>query len=482
MTDEEPYIILGDKTARRLAKPSRRWLRYGLPGAGIVVLVVLLLIVLWPRGGGPIVVVKRGDLIHSLVGNGRVECDVTVEVVPRLTAPIGQVHVREGDTVEVGQLLVTLEDASLLAQRDEAARGVEAAKAKRDDVVRGTRREDLERAAAQVREAEEELKRAEARLAEVLRGARPEDLEEAEGQYATAKAEADRWEREWNRVKELKDESSESERDEIRRRHEAAQGQLRQAKARRDRVKNGATEEEKDQARAAAAAAKARVDQAKAAHARLEKGPTDEERRLAEAEYERARATLARLESEVANLKLVSSVRGVVLRRYREPREMASPHMSPPILVVGDTTGRIIRLEVEEADVYKVRSGQTARITSDAYPSRSWTGQVTRIAPVLGQKNLLTQNPKEKTDVKILEVRITPDAPLDLPVNLPVEVRIRETVRTNVLVVPARAVDAEGRVLLKNGEIRKVTIGQRDDGFVEILDGLKEGDKVRLPD
>lgn len=479
---DEPYIVVGPNTARMIATGRRRWLvYYVLPGAGILLLAGLLAALFWPRSGGPVAVVKRGDIVHSLVGNGRVESESTVEILPRLVAPIAEVHVKEGDPVEVGQILVTLEDAPLKAQRDEAARAVEAVKAKRDDVLRGTRPEELDRAAAQVREAEGELARAEAKLAEVVRGPRPEDVEEAEGQLAAAKADADRWSKEWERISKLPDQYSESERDEAKRRHEAAQAAYRQAKARRDRTVNGATEEERAQARAGVAAAKARVDQATANRARLEKGATDEERRLAEAELKRAEATLARLESEVAQLKLVSPIRGIVLRRYHEPKEMASPQMAMPILVLGETTARIVRLEVEEGDLYKLRLGQSARMTCDAYPGRLWTGKVARIAPVLGKKTIMTENPKEKADVKILEVRIVPDGDFELPVNLPVEVRIRETVRQGVLVVAARAVDADGNVRLPDRSLRKIRTGARDDGFVEVLEGLSEGDKVRMP-
>ncbi len=479
---EEPYIIVGPQTARKIATRSRRWLVYGVPAAGVLVLAGLLAAVLWPRGGGATVLVKRGDLVHAIVGNGRVECESTVEITPSLSAPIAKIHVQEGDSVEVGQVLVTLEHAPLLAQREEAARAVAAAQAKRDEILRGTRVEDLERAAAQVREAEGERKRAEAKLAEVLRGPRSEDLEEAKAQLSIAKEEADRWAREWDRFRELKDQYSESERDEVRRRHETAQAAYRQAKARHDRVRNGATEEEKAQARAAVAIAQARLDQAKANHARLVRGPTEEERRLAEAELERARATFARLEAEVAQLTLTSPIRGVVLRRSREPREMAAPTMSPSILTLGETSKRVVRLEVEEGDIYKLREGQKARITSDAYPGRAWAGTLTKIPPVLGKKSLVTESPREKSDVKVLEVRITPDEPLELPVSLPVEVRIRETVRQNVLLLPARAVDVEGRVRLANGQLRAIKTGARDDGFVEILGGLAEGEKVRLPE
>jgi multidrug resistance efflux pump len=409
------------------------------------------------------VAVRRGDIVHSFVANGRVESDRTVEILPRVSARIAEVRAREGDEVEAGQILATLDDEPLRRRRD-------AARARRDEVFRGARPEEIDQASAKVAEAEQEVRLASAKLAEVERGARPEDREEAEAQLALAKTAADHAAREWERVKGLTD-VSESERDAFRRAHEEAQATLRQAQARRDRVVNGATKEEKDQVRAAAEAAKARLDQAKAVEARLRKGATDEERRAAEAE-------LAALESELAQTSLVSPVQGVVLRRYREPGEMATP--ATPILVVAETASRIVRIEVSEGDVFKLRLGQPVAFTADAYPGRRWTGTVARIAPVLGRKTITSENPREKSDVKVLEVRIAPDAPLDLPINLPVEARVREVVRQRVLVLPARAVDG-GQVRLPGGGLRTVEVGARDDAFVEVVSGLAEGEKVVIP-
>lgn len=462
---DEPIIFVGPQTARKLATRRRRWPWIVAACAGVAVTVATA-VLLWPAPSGPTVPVRRGDIVHSFVANGRIETDVTLDVVPRVSARIAQIHVKEGDAVETGQILVTLDDAPLRSARD-------AAKARRDEILRGARPEDLDRSQAQVAEAEHALKLAEAKKAELDRGARPEDREEAEARFEIARAEARQAESEWNRRKDLAD-VSDSEKDQYRRAHETAQGRLREAQARRDRIVNGATKEEKDQSAANVDAAKSRVDQAKAAWTRLKNGATKEEKRAAESE-------LARLEAELSELVLKSPVKGIVLRRYREPNEMAFPQMPQPILVIAESAARLVRVEVSESDLFKVRLGQPATFTADGYPGRRWWGKVTRVSPVLGRKALSTENPKEKSDVKVLEVWITPDDPVDLPINLPVEAHVRETLRTNVLILPSRAVDRDGRVTLAGGEARTVSLGARDDAFVEILSGLSEGEKVRLP-
>jgi len=62
-------------------------------------------------------------------------------------------------------------------------------------------------------------------------------------------------------------------------------------------------------------------------------------------------------------------------------------------------------------------------------------------------------------------------------------VRIAMETRENVLAVPRRAVRRDGvraYVLTPAGEKRWVAVGSRDETDCEILEGLREGDEVRV--
>lgn len=476
----EPIIVLGPKTSRRVRCTPIRKRRGAVLGIAAGLGLAFAAAAVLTRGTEAFVTVKRGDLVLSLIALGRVEADPTLEIVPKITARILAVHVQEGESVKAGQTLVTLEDAPLRAQHEEAQRARDAARSRWDELIRGSRAEDLERARAQVAGEEQAVRLAEARKAETFRGARTEEREEAEAQMAVATAEAEFARKDFERISRLADEGvlSERERDEAKRRRDSAEALLRQAKAKRDRVVHGASDEEKAQADAAVEVARAGLEQAKAVQARLVHGATEEERRTVEAEFRRAEAVVARLQFEIEQTKLLSPVDGVVARRYREPSELAGPGMAQPILVVAGNGARVIRAEVQETDIWKLRVGQTGEILSDSYPGRRWTGTVTRIAPAMGKKILASENPKEKSDVKVLEIRISPSAPLDLPLNLPVEVRICEIVRPDVLLLPVRLLGRDGGVRLSDGSTRKIETGARDDAFVEIVSGLSEGDRV----
>ena len=225
----------------------------------------------------------------------------------------------------------------------------------------------------------------------------------------------------------------------------------------------------------------AKQEQAEANLELLKRGATDEEKKVARAEVKAMEATISRLKAEMDQLRIMAPLTGTVLRRYKEPGELTFPQMKDPILVIARKGEKQFRIELLEQDIYKVEENQEMDIISDSYPGRIWKARVSRIAPVLGKKRLSSESPKQKYDVKVLEVWLTPTEPITLPVNLPIEARMDKIVRENVLVLPARAVDPSGYVYRNKTDRKKIETGERDDAFIEIRSGLQEGDAVWIP-
>lgn len=65
---------------------------------------------------GPTVEIRRGSLTETAAASGKIEPDVQVEVKSRVAGQVVEVLVKEGDTVEAGQLLVRLDPTD--AERD----------------------------------------------------------------------------------------------------------------------------------------------------------------------------------------------------------------------------------------------------------------------------------------------------------------------------------------------------------------------------
>src|SRR5260370_9096031 len=86
--------------------------------------------------------------------------------------------------------------------------------------------------------------------------------------------------------------------------------------------------------------------------------------------------------------------------------------MPDPILTIGDRNILRVRVDVDETDVSKVRVGQKAYVTADAFGKQKFWGRVVRVGQQLGPKNVRTDQPTEKVDTKILEtlVQLDPDS------------------------------------------------------------------------
>jgi RND family efflux transporter MFP subunit len=147
-----------------------------------------------------------------------------------------------------------------------------------------------------------------------------------------------------------------------------------------------------------------------------------------------------------------------------------------PLFVLVKTNPLRLRLDVPERLAPWTKQGQIAEVSVEAFQDRKFTGRVWRIAPTVEQT-------KRTFIVEVL---------IDNPDNLLkpgsyARARLATQKNDEVMVVPQRAVtyvlgSNKAFVVTANGSIdaREVKLGDRMDQQVEILEGLKEGEKVAL--
>lgn len=129
---------------------------------------------------------------------------------------------------------------------------------------------------------------------------------------------------------------------------------------------------------------------------------------------------------------------------------------------------------VPEGDIAAVRAGERVKVTTRAYPGRTFEGRVTVVYPHLMK------------ETRTAQVRIElPNSDMALLPDMYGNVEIATGGNADALTVPASAVIDSGSrqvVLLDLGngryEPRDVKLGRTGDGFREVLSGLSEGDKV----
>ena len=103
--------------------------------------------------------------------------------------------------------------------------------------------------------------------------------------------------------------------------------------------------------------------------------------RTTEAQVLSRAAALRERETELDNTISRSPVDGVVINRDIVPGQTVAASLQAPVLftIAKDLRKIHVEVSVDEADIGRVREGQKARFTVDAYPDRAYTGLVTQI-------------------------------------------------------------------------------------------------------
>jgi HlyD family secretion protein len=101
-------------------------------------------------------------------------------------------------------------------------------------------------------------------------------------------------------------------------------------------------------------------------------------RASAVADVDAARADLKLNETNLAKSCICSPINGIVLRRNVEPGQTVATSFQAPVLftIAEDLTKMEVGVDIDEADVGKVKEGQAATFSVDAYPDRKFTARI----------------------------------------------------------------------------------------------------------
>ncbi len=317
-----------------------------------------------------------------------------VDLSARIAGRIVRLSAREGDRVAAGQLLVELDDAELVAEvgRQEAA--VRTAEATVRDLVAGARREEIDEARATVT-------RAQAQLDDLVAGSRAQEIEEARAAVRSAEATRTWTERDFQRAEALyaKELIAAQEVDRARQAHEVAVAQEKTARERLALTLEGTRRHQIDAARAQLKAAQDRL-------ALLLAGARPEQVAAARAQADQARSALALARSRLREMRLVAPRAGIVLRKSMEAGETANPGVA--ILTLVDPTDVWVRAYVPEEEVGRIKIGDPARISVDAFAGRAFAGRVTEIASEAEFTPKNVQTRKERVNL-VFRIKIAVD-------------------------------------------------------------------------
>lgn len=202
--------------------------------------------------------------------------------------------------------------------------------------------------------------------------------------------------------------------------------------------------------------------------------------RLAEAGVAKAEANLREGRILLSYADITATIDGVVAFVSTQEGETVVASLNAPTFVtLIDMSKLEVTVFVDETDIGKVKISQKAVFTVDAYADKFFEGTVREIRPkavikdnVVNYEVILEINPK---NISLLRPEMTAN------------VVITTATRPNVLAIPREAVKKSGKksfaIVNLNGNVTEepIATGWRDGGFIEVVTGLKENDKVGIP-
>jgi len=214
--------------------------------------------------------------------------------------------------------------------------------------------------------------------------------------------------------------------------------------------------------------------------------------RSAQAQYQVQRRQLEDLQNQLSKCVIRAQRPGLVVygsgredfvfRGEEAIREGATVRERQTIITIPDMTRMAVNVRIHETYIQKVHRGQKARVTVDAFPDRVLSGEVTRVAVLPDSQNRWF-NP----EMKVYHTTVTIEGTHEwLKPGMSARVEILVGRLEDVLYVPVQAVvpTEKGHVCYvlrgRRAEPVPVQIGQFSDEFIEIRQGLQEGQQVLL--
>lgn len=136
-----------------------------------------------------------------------------------------------------------------------------------------------------------------------------------------------------------------------------------------------------------------------------------------------AREAAARHEMDERTVRAPSD--GTIVRRLARPGDGVSTLSVTTLFWLAPDGPPIVRAEIEESFADRVRPGMPAKVVFESDESRDLGARVTRVGRAFGPRRVTVHDPRDRADVRVIEVILALDAPAaDLPLGQRMIVRI----------------------------------------------------------
>jgi RND family efflux transporter MFP subunit len=198
-----------------------------------------------------------------------------------------------------------------------------------------------------------------------------------------------------------------------------------------------------------------------------------------------ARAAVTTGETQVAQAQkavtdnvIYSPISGYVSEKTADVGEFVTPNTpNSKVATIVRTSTLRVRIDIPEASIGKVSTGQGVSLQTSAYPDRNFAGTIVRIAPSLNQT---ARTLTVEAEVQNIEGLLKPGQFAT--------VRVTQSKPEPAVMIPARAVKAVGDInsvfVVKDGTAREqiVQLGLLENDMIQVKNGVIEGDLVVTSD
>lgn len=269
----------------------------------------------------------------SLNATGYIVAAHKIEVAAKVVGKVSWIGVEKGDRVKEGQVLVRLEDDEYRAQLEQA---------------KGN------------------LANLQARLDELLHGSRPEEVAQALANVNVAKADQENARVTLERIRRLV-------------------------------AQNVMSQQNLDDAQARFQQAAAKTNALEKAYELVRIGPRHEQIDAMRGQVEQARGQVSYAETNLNNTVIRAPVTGTILERNVERGEFVTTGFVGDkgakgyVVSLADLNDLEVELDISQNDFAKLRFGQKGIVTTDAYPDRKYQGFIKEVAPEANRQKATVQ-------------------------------------------------------------------------------------------
>ena len=354
--------------------------------------------------------------------SGNIEV-TTVDLAFKIPGKIDKLLVEEGDQVKRGQLIASLENQDLLAQKAKAEATLEATKTRIPALLKNIEMQD-QSTLQEISQAESAVEAAHARLQQLLTPVRDPR------KFSRPKPTSNRPRPTWSSGKPTwiapKNFSrtiiiSAQDWDSAKNAYEVAAASQKKAEENYGLVVEGPRKEEIDAARAQWEQSRASLKLARAR--RIQVDVLKQELVTAQAQVKEAASAIEVINTQIEYSNLYAPISGVVLVKNTEAGEFIVP--GGAVATLGDVAKPWLKAYINEADLGKVKLGQKVSVTTDSYPGKVYPGKIIFISSEAEFTPKNVQTAKERVKL-VYRIKVSLENPHgELKPGMPADARIQ---------------------------------------------------------